>query len=160
MNLFETIESIKELETQQELLDSQTYEDTLESLMDNFEYKAENVASWIERNNKEIELFKEKAKNFREEIPRLEALNVRLNNLLKDAMDALGWTRMVTDNHIITTRNYKASVVIDDEEEIPSEFKYTKEETKIDKQAIYDRLKQGKDVPGAELKENRKAVIK
>lgn len=160
MNLFETIESIKELETQQELLDSQTYEDTLESLMDNFEYKAENVASWIERNNKEIELFKEKAKNFREEISRLEALNVRLNNLLKDAMDALGWKRMVTDNHIITTRNYKASVVIDDEEEIPSEFKYTKEETKIDKQAIYDRLKQGKDVPGAELKENRKAVIK
>ena len=160
MNLFETIESIKELETQQEILDSQTYEDTLESLMDNFEYKAENVASWIERNNKEIELFKEKAKNFREEISRLEALNVRLNNLLKDAMDALGWKRMVTDNHIITTRNYKASVVIDDEEEIPSEFKYTKEETKIDKQAIYDRLKQGKDVPGAELKENRKAVIK
>lgn len=160
MNLFETIESIKELETQQELLDSQTYEDTLESLMDNFEYKAENVASWIERNNKEIELFKEKTKNFREEISRLESLNVRLNNLLKDAMDALGWKRMVTDNHIITTRNYKASVVIDDEEEIPSEFKYTKEETKVDKQAIYDRLKQGKDVPGAELKENRKAVIK
>lgn len=160
MNLFETIESIKELETQQELLDAQTYENTLESLMDNFEYKAENVASWIERNNKEIELFKEKTKNFREEISRLESLNVRLNNLLKDAMDALGWKRMVTDNHIITTRNYKASVVIDDEEEIPGEFKYTKEETKVDKQAIYDRLKQGKDVPGAELKENRKAVIK
>ena len=160
MNLFETIESIKELEAQQELLDTQTYEDTLESLMDNFEYKAENVASWIERNNKEIELFKEKTKNFREEISRLESLNIRLNNLLKDAMDVLGWKRMVTDNHIITTRNYKASVVIDDEEEIPSEFKYTKEETTIDKQAIYDRLKQGKDVPGAELKKNRKAVIK
>ena len=75
-------------------------------------------------------------------------------------IDDSGLKELKTENHILKPRNYRASVYISNEKEIPSEFIKFKAVESIDKKSIYELLKNGEAVRGAELKPNRKTVIK
>lgn len=159
MNLFELNEKYHELE-QRDDLDPETLKDTLDSINDSREVKLDNIANWIENNQADIDFLDKKIKQLREEKQALSNKNNSLMEYMTTAIDDSGLKELKTENHILKPRNYRASVSIIDEDDIPSEFIKVETKEKINKTAIYNVLKNGESVNGAELKPNRKTVIK
>lgn len=159
MNLFELNEKYRELE-QRDDLDTETLKDTLDSINDSREVKLDNIANWIESNQADIDFLDKKIKQLREEKQALSNKNNSLMEYMTTAIDDSGLKELKTENHILKPRNYRASVYISDEKDIPSEYIEVKTEEKVNKSAIYKALKNGEIINGAELKPNRKTVIK
>ena len=159
MNLFELNEKYRELE-QRDDLDSEALKDTLDSISDSREVKLDNIANWIENNQANIDFLDKKIKQLREEKQTLSNKNKSLMEYMTTAIDDSGLKELKTKNHILKPRNYRASVYISNEKDIPSEFVKIKTVETFDKKAIYELLKNGETVRGAELKPNRKTVIK
>lgn len=159
MNLFELNEKYRELE-QRDDLDPETLKDTLDSINDSREVKLDNIANWIEKNQAQIDFLDKKIKQLQADKKSLANRTKSLMEYMTTAIDDSGLKELKTENHILKPRNYRASVYISDEKEIPSEFIKFKAVESIDKKSIYELLKNGETVRGAELKPNRKTVIK
>jgi hypothetical protein len=70
-------------------------------------------------------------------------------------------TQKVESSEItITIQNNPHKVVITNEKDIPNEFLETKETQSIDKTKIKEALKNGEDVPGCELIQEKRVSIK
>lgn len=159
MNLFELNEKYRELE-QRDDLDPETLKDTLDSINDSREVKLDNIANWIEKNQAQIDFLDKKIKQLQADKKSLVNRTKSLMEYMTTAIDDSGFKELKTENHILKPRNYRASVYISNEKDIPSEFVKFKAVETIDKKAIYELLKNGETVRGAELKPNRKTVIK
>ena len=159
MNLFELNEKYRELE-QRDDLDPETLKDTLDSINDSREVKLDNIANWIENNQADIDFLDKKIKQLQADKKSLVNRTKSLMEYMTTAIDDSGLKELKTENHILKPRNYRASVYISNEKDIPSEFVKSKAVETIDKKAIYELLKNGETVRGAELKPNRKTVIK
>ena len=159
MNLFELNEKYRELE-QRDDLDPETLKDTLDSISDSREVKLDNIANWIENNQADIDFLNKKIKQLQADKKSLVNRTKSLMEYMTTAIDDSGFKELKTENHILKPRNYRASVYISNEKDIPSEFVKFKAVETIDKKAIYELLKNGETVRGAELKPNRKTVIK
>lgn len=159
MNLFELNEKYRELE-QRDDLDSETLKDTLDSINDSREVKLDNIANWIENNQADIDFLDKKIKQLQADKKSLINRTKSLMEYMTTVIDDSGFKELKTENHILKPRNYRASVYISNEKEIPSEFIKFKTVESIDKKSIYELLKNGETVRGAELKPNRKTVIK
>ena len=159
MNLFELNEKYHELE-QRDDLDPETLKDTLDSINDSREVKLDNIANWIENNQADIDFLDKKIKQLQADKKSLVNRTKSLMEYMTTAIDDSGFKELKTENHILKPRNYRASVYISNEKDIPSEFVKFKAVETIDKKAIYELLKNGETVRGAELKPNRKTVIK
>lgn len=159
MNLFELNEKYRELK-QRDDLDPETLKDTLDSINDSREVKLDNIANWIENNQADIDFLDKKIKQLQADKKSLVNRTKSLMEYMTTAIDDSGLKELKTENHILKPRNYRASVYISNEKDIPSEFVKFKAVETIDKKAIYELLKNGETVRGAELKPNRKTVIK
>lgn len=159
MNLFELNEKYRKLE-QRDDLDPETLKDTLDSINDSREVKLDNIANWIENNQADIDFLDKKIKQLQADKKSLVNRTKSLMEYMTTAIDDSGLKELKTENHILKPRNYRASVYISNEKDIPSEFMKFKAVETIDKKAIYELLKNGETVRGAELKPNRKTVIK
>lgn len=159
MNLFELNEKYRELE-QQDDLEPEVLKDTLDAINDSREVKLDNIATWIEKNNSQINWLKGKVKELTETKKRLDNKNRSLMNYLTAAIDDAGLKEMQTTNHLLKPRNYRASVVVTDEDQVPADYLTTRTVTSVDKKAAYAELKAGEMIPGMELKPNRKTTIK
>ena len=159
MNLFELNEKYRELEQRDDLA-PETLKDTLDSINDSREVKLDNIANWIENNQADIDFLDKKIKQLQADKKSLVNRTKSLMEYMTTAIDDSGLKELKTENHILKPRNYRASVYISNEKDIPSEFVKFKAVETIDKKAIYELLKNGETVRGAELKPNRKTVIK
>ncbi|QFQ75170.1 siphovirus Gp157 family protein [Liquorilactobacillus mali] len=159
MNLFELTDKYKELANRDDL-DPEMIKDTLDSIEDTFNSKADNIATWIERNQMNVDWLTKKIQELRELQTSLKNKNKQLNQYLTDAIDSAGYKEVKTDNHFLKPRNYRPSVIVSDESVIPESYKNVEQVTKIDKKLLYEDLKNGKDINGVELKPSRKVVIK
>lgn len=159
MNLFELNEKYRKLE-QRDDLDPETLKDTLDSINDSREVKLDNIANWIENNQADIDFLDKKIKQLQADKKSLVNRTKSLMEYMTTAIDDSGLKELKTENHILKPRNYRASVYISNEKDIPSEFVKFKAVETIDKKVIYELLKNGETVRGAELKPNRKTVIK
>lgn len=159
MNLYEMATNYRDLANREDL-DPATISDTLDALADSMNVKVDNIASWIDRNRADIEFTKGRIKELREEKQRLENLNQRLNGYLADTLDQAGMTKLTTDKHLVSVRNYRASTIVEDPGKLTADYVKEVHEYQPDKTAIYKALSAGKNVPGAHLEPNRKAVIK
>ncbi|WP_347131661.1 siphovirus Gp157 family protein [Lactiplantibacillus plantarum] len=159
MNLYEMATNYRDL-TNCDDLNSDTIADTLDALTDSMNVKVDNIASWIDENQANIDFLDKKMKSLREEKQRLKNLNDRLNHYLADTLDQAEIKKLITDQHIVSVRNYRASAVVNDPEKLTADFVKEVHEYQPDKTAIYKALSAGKSVPGAYLEPNRKAVIK
>lgn len=158
-NLFQLNDQFKEL-SQREDLDPTVLTDTLDAINEDRKTKLENLATWADQLKTEINFIDDKQQTWRDE----KAYRVNklkwIKQYMTDAMDDAGIKRLDTENHLLSTRNFKASTIIDDEKKLPEKFTVTETVTKPDKQALYKALKSGEQVPGAHLKPNRSTVIK
>jgi hypothetical protein len=159
MNLFQLGQQYQALADREDL-DPTVLADTLDSIEDTWNGKANNIARWIESLDSDIDWLTKKKRSINDELSYRKNLRANLMTYLTSAIDDRGLKEVHTDDYILRPRNYKQRTVIDDEGKVPAEFKHTNEVVAVDKTAIYKALKNGEEVPGAHLKPNRKTSIK
>lgn len=159
MNLFQLSDGYREIVNRDDL-DPLTMSDTLEAIKDARDVKLDNIASMIEELNTEADRLKDKAKSFSEEATYRTNKAKWLKQYLTNYLDAEGIKKIDLENHILSTRNFKASTVVDSIDDLPAEYTTTKMEKVADKTLIYKSLKDGEKVPGARLIPNRGTIIK
>ena len=137
-NISERYENI--LEVQNELTQGELAA-ILIDIEDEFNTKAENIAKVIaEFDNQEIVLENE-IKRLNERKKAVETRKAWLKDYLLINMQRIGKSSIKSDLFTIKIRNNPPSVVLRDENLVPDEFKITKTETKVDKKALKDFLK-------------------
>ena len=159
MNLFELNQAYRDIEEREDL-DPEILADTLDSINDTREIKLDNIATWIDKNKSQIEWSTERIKELQNDKKTLINQTIKLQEYMTQVLDDAGIKKLQTKKHILRTRNYKASVVVDSLDKLPDEFKKVSTETKADKVQIFKILSTGQEIPGAHLKPNRGTVIK
>lgn len=159
MNLFELGQQYQALADREDL-DPTVLADTLDSIEDTWNGKANNIARWIESLDADVEWLMKKKRSISDELTYRKNLRANLMTYLTSAIDDRGLKEVHTDDYILRPRNYKQRTVIDDEDKVPAEFKHVNAVVAVDKTAVYKALKNGEEVPGAHLKPNRKVMIK
>lgn len=139
--------------------DEQTLTDTLASINDALEDKADGyvaVIKTLEGDNKAID----------DEIKRLQQRKTtnkngidRLKESLKEAMETTGKTKFKTALNSYTIANNPPSKDVVDEKLIPKHY-WVSQAPKINSKLLLDDLKAGKEIPGAELKRTQSLRVR
>lgn len=161
-NLFQLNDQFRKL-SQRDDLDPTILADTLDAIKDTWTDKVNNIANWIESLDADVDWLTKKKRSISDELTYRKNLRNNLMVYLTSAIDDRGLKEVRTDNFILRPRSYRQRTVIEDENKIPTEYRnYEKYQGMfdVDKSAIYKALKDGKQVPGAHLKPNRKVMIK
>lgn len=149
MNLYELSQNY--LAVQEMDLDEDILRDTLDSIEEAIEDKAENIAKWIRNLEADKKAFEEEEKRFKE---KKQAADNRIKSLklyLEDNMRLTGKTKFKAGFFSFAIQNNPPSVEVFDEALIPKQFLIA-QPVKIDRAGIKELLKAGEEVPGAELK--------
>ncbi|WEV40333.1 siphovirus Gp157 family protein [Lactobacillus sp. ESL0681] len=158
MKLFEINDAIKQIMDKDDL-DPIAMKDTLDALELTRDEKLDSLAAVIEKTNSEVTFLKDKIRKLTDQKHFAEN---RINNLqeyMTGILDEANIKKLQTKNHILKPRNYRDKTIVSDGEKLPQEYKIKEEVVKIDRQKIYQDLKDGKEVAGAHLKPNRKTTI-
>ena len=159
MNLYELKENyLKVLE----LIEAgeENLEDTLESINDTIEVKAENYAKIIRNLEGNVNMLKAEVERLNSRKKSIEGNVDRLKENLKYAMIATDKLKIKTGLFNIIVANNPVALNILDEAKIPEKFITYETIKKIDKAAIKDLLKAGLVIEGAELTQGRGLRIK
>lgn len=159
MNLFNLNDNYRTIAARDDL-DPVVLKDTLDAIQDDRKTKLENLANWADRLQTEIDFLEKKQRTWKDEMVYRKHKLQWIKQYMTDVMDDAGLKRLDTGNHLLSTRNFKASTVIDSVDKLPGKYKNTKTTLEPDKKAIYAAIKSGEEVPGAHLKPNRNTVIK
>lgn len=149
MNLYELSQNY--LAVQDMDLEPETLKDTLDSIEDAIEYKAENIAKWIRNLEADKKAFEEEEKRFKEKKQSADNRIKSLKLYLEDNMRLTGKTKFKAGFFSFAIQNNLPSVEVFDEALIPKQF-LIEQPPKIDRAGIKELLKAGEEVPGAELK--------
>ena len=130
----------------------------LNSLDEEIEDKAENIAKILKNNEADIKAFKEEEKRLAERRKALENSNKRLKEYLEENMKMTGKTKFKSGTFSFNIAKNPPSVEITNVDIISSDYKVLTEV--LDKKAILQDLKDGKDVQGAILKQGESLRIR
>lgn len=148
--LYELTTGYKNIEYLIEMGEStEELEAVLNSIGGEIEDKAENIAKIIKNNEADIKAFKEEEKRIAERRKTLENDVKRLKEYLFNNMKMTGKTKFKRGTFSFNIAKNPASVEITNADIISSDYKVLTET--LDKRAILQDLKQGKDVQGAIL---------
>lgn len=152
MNLYELSQNY--LAVQEMDLDEDTLRDTLDSIEETFEDKAENIAKLIRTVEAEEKAFEAEEKRFN--AMKKTAANKKqfLKQYLEDNMRLIGKTKFKAGVFNFSIQNNPPSVEVFDEALLPERF-LIEQPPKIDRAGIKELLKVGEEVPGAELKQTK-----
>ena len=136
--------------------DPTLYHDTMDSITDAIEVKATNYAKVIKNMDQriseikgEIQPFVDETKRLKAKIQTIENSQKRLKANLQESMELIGKQKIKNDLFTINIQGNKPSLSIPDESKIPAYLNKTTVTPDTDR--IKEMLKEGKDVPGAEL---------
>lgn len=150
MNLYELSVAFQEVQNME--LDPEVMKDTLDSIEDAIENKAENIAKLVRNLESDVSAYKEEEDRLKTKRQAMENKVKWLKTYLEDNMKLTGKTKFKSGMFNFSIQKNPASVNILDERIIPEEF-LIPQLPKIDKTALKDVLKTGVEVPGAELKQ-------
>ena len=163
MNLFEINETIKAVmakyndpDTQ---MDEEAFKDTLDSLEATRNDKLDGLAGWYDSNNSKINFIEDKIRALQEEKKRLTNQNKGIMDYMTSTIDEDGIKSVKTAHHLLRPRNYRDSVKVDPTVQLPKDYIKTEEIEKVNKKLLYQDLRAGIKIPGAELVPNRKTTI-
>lgn len=159
MKLYELSQSYVRLQEMAEELDPQTFLDTLDSIKEGIDDKAENTAKLIRSLEGDIEVLKAEEKRLAERRKTYEGKVSTLKQYLQVQMEIAGIEKVKRPLVTISIRNNPPSVRIADESLIPSKY-MIQQKPVISKKSISEALKKGEFVPGAELQSTKGLVIK
>lgn len=159
MKLYQLTQNYNELLDMAEELDLDTFRDTLESVQEAIEDKAENTA-------KLIRCLEVDAKAIKEEETRLATRRKSIENkisgvkeYLQNQMEIAGLDKVKRPTVTVSIQNNPPSVEIADESLIPSDYMIAQPST-IDKKSILAHLKDGLIIDGCGLKQSRSVRIR
>ena len=157
--LYELTTGYKNIEYLIEMGEStEELEAVLNSIGGEIEDKAENIAKIIKNNEADIKAFKEEEKRIAERRKTLENDVKRLKEYLYNNMKLTGKTKFKRGTFSFNIAKNPASVEITNADIISSDYKtYTEV---LDRKAILQDLKDGKDVQGAILKQGESLRIR
>lgn len=135
-------------------------EDTLESLDMAFEDKVESIIKLYASKMSEAEAIKTEETRLGDRRKRVEKEAVWLHQYVEREMKRLDREKIKSPLFTIALQKNPPSVNILDESAIPQEYISFKEVKTIDKRIILDQLKAGFEVPGAEIKQERRLSIR
>lgn len=150
MNLYELSLSFQEVQNMD--LDPEVMKDTLDSIEDAIENKAENIAKLIRNLESDVSAYKEEEDRLKTKRQATENKVKWLKTYLEDNMKFTGKTKFKSGMFNFSIQKNPASVNITDEKIIPEEF-LIQQPSKVDKTSLKEILKRGIEVPGAELKQ-------
>ena len=150
MNLYEL--SIAFQEVQNMDLDPEVMKDTLDSIEDAIENKAENIAKLVRNLESDVSAYKEEEDRLKTKRQATENKVKWLKTYLEDNMKLTGKTKFKSGMFNFSIQKNPASVNITDERIIPDEF-LIQQPPKVDKTSLKEALKNGIEIPGAELKQ-------
>lgn len=140
--------------------------DTLQGIEEEFEIKAESVASYIKKLNAEVSALTTEKKRLDARIKSKSRAVESLTSYLLTQMETIGREKIDMPKALICIRTNPESTTIEDEKAFvewamvhnPELLKYSMPEPK--KTAIKQLLKNGEEVPFARLERKRKIEIK
>ena len=143
-------------------LPAQAVQDTLEGLSGALEQKATNVAMFARNLEATAEAIKAAEADMAARRKALETRARAIRYYLQTNMAKVGITRIESPYFTLAIQANPASVVVEDEDMIPSQLMRVPEPTPPvpDKKAIADLLKSGASVPGCRLDRTTRLVIK
>lgn len=157
--LYELADKYKEL-SERDDLDPEVLHDTLDAINDALEDKADNIAAWIDELTNAAKRKKAKADEWKSSAKADLNRAENLKQYLIQELNYAGKKKVETDRFLLSTRNNAPSTIIEDETLIPDAFKTTKVTETVDKTAIKEAIKAGKEVPGARLQASQSITIK
>lgn len=150
MNLYELARSYAELQEMD--VDEQTFLDTLESIQDVAASKVENCSKWMLSLKSEITAFKAEENRLKKIRMAKENKLKWLNKYVQDFLENSGVTQFEIGIFTLSIQKNPPSLEIYDATLIPEQ--YRKPQAPVyDTQTIKEALKNGIEVPGAELKQ-------
>lgn len=147
------IELIDREDVEQDLI-----QNALKECQGDIEEKVDNIVKLIRNTESDIEGYKAEEKRLNARRKSLENTVTSLKNYLDSSLKGLGLKEVKTTLFTCKFQKSKASVEIENLEDIPSGYIKIKKEA--DKIALYTVLKMGEEVPGAKLVQNETLKIK
>lgn len=147
-------------------IDPQAVQDTLESIEGDFEEKADNIACIIKDLLSEAEALKNEAATLTTRAKKKRNSAEYLTNCLFSQMEAIGKPQIETSRNLLKVKNIPAALKIQSESEFIAWATFEHEEflrqksPEIDKVAVKEALKAGQEIPGVSLESGRKLTIK
>ncbi|EAD3054298.1 hypothetical protein D7212_05600 [Listeria monocytogenes] len=141
-----------------EQLDPELLKDTLESIDDELETKAENVAFVIKELEGQSLILEKETKRLAERENTINNNVKRLKQSLFDAMITAKKQKIKTNLFTLDIRKNPPSVIVEDESKL---LNYLIEQPKkLDKTKLGDDLKKGIEVPGAKIIQTERLQIR
>ena len=135
-------------------------EDTLESLNDTIELKADGYARIIRNLEANAVALKTEIDRLTNRRRSIENSIDRLKENLKNAMIATGKEKIKTDLFNVTVVNNPVAVNVIDEKLIPEKYFKVEIIRKLDKLSLRDAIKSGEEIQGAKLMQGKGLRIK
>lgn len=121
--------------------------------------KSQNTIGYIRNIELTIEAMKNEEKRISEQRKALENKLERFKDYVKECMESNGFSKIDTGLGSLTIAKNPMSVEIENEDEIPSEFKQEIVTTKIDKTAIKNHFKEtGEIIPGIKIVDDKTSL--
>lgn len=143
-------------------LDPQMLLDTLEGLQGDIEAKSRSVAMVILNLDSFADQVDEAAAAMAQRAKRIRERAAGIKTYLKTSMQATGITKIQCTEFTIALRKNPARADIVNEEAIPDEFREWPEPPppRVNRKAVVDALKAGREVPGAQLAQDERVDIR
>lgn len=158
MNLYDLTESWQKVYDMD--LDEETWFDTLTSIDEAIEDKAENIAKLIRSLDSDVEAYGNEIKRLSDRKRVAENKIKSVKAYLQSNMEQLGKEKFKTELFSFGIQNNPAGVDITNEKVIPVEFITVETVKKVDKRELIKALKAGEEITGAELKQTRSLRIR
>jgi transcriptional regulator of heat shock response len=158
MKLYELAQNYANLLEMSEEMDPEVLKDTLSSIQEEIEDKAENIAKLIRNLEADAKIIREEEKRLAERRQSIEKKIDYLKQYLQEQLEVAGLQKVKRPTITVAIQNNPPSVEIADENLIPSDYKIP--QFKIDKKSIMERLKNGEEIPGCSLKQTKGVRIR
>ena len=158
MKLYELTSAYEQLLEQAEEMDPEVFQDTLESIEDAIEEKAQNIAKLIRNLEGDIEVLKQEEQRLKRRRTSLESKVKSIKDYLKNELEGAGIDKVKSAHFNISIRNNPPKVLVEDEKLIPSDYMIPKYSP--DKKVLKELLQSGKEIPGVRLIQERGVQIR
>lgn len=159
MKLYELTEAYERILELAEQLDDGSMKDTLDSLNDAIEVKAENTAKVIRQLDASAEMLKTEINRLTERKQAIENNTRNLKRYLQESLEKVGMEKVKGELFTVAIQNNPQSVEVLDESKIPKDY-FVEQEPKLKKHLLLASLKQGEEIAGVELKQTRSLRIR
>lgn len=160
MKFYELTKAYLQVMDLSEEMDQQTLSDTLESIEEQFETKAENIVKLTKLNQAEIDAIKLEVDRLNARKKALENQNTNLENYLYHHMTTAKINKVKSTLFTISIAKKPPSVGVVDESKIPAFYFKQKVEHVLDKKDLLKDLKEGQEIEGVQLVQGTRLSIK